>query len=66
MVVSSPHCAFFKAPRRKCTPLAIQKAFEWVGKVAMQELMTDQGVMAAISNYVNYADQEKFGALLTN
>lgn len=40
-------------------PLAIQKAFELVGKVAMQELMADENVMKAITNYANYVDQEK-------
>ena len=40
-------------------PMAIQKAFELVGKVAMQELMTDEHVMMAITNYANYVDQEK-------
>lgn len=44
-------------------PLAIQKAFELVGQVAMQELMTSQDVVTAISSYANYLDQGKINAL---
>ena len=45
-------------------PMAIQNAFELVGKVAMQELMTDENVMKAITNYANYVDQEKLQAVV--
>lgn len=47
----------------KTDPLAIQKAFEFVGQVAMQELMRDQNVMSSISNYVQHTDQNKINAL---
>lgn len=45
-------------------PLAIQKAFELVGRVAMQELMSNQATMQALTNYAKYADQEKIAGLL--
>jgi len=45
-------------------PLALQKAFEMVGQVAMQELMTNQEVMKTLTNYAQYADQEKINKLL--
>lgn len=50
----------------KSDPLAIQKSFELVGRVAMQELMTNQNVTKAISNYAQYVDQEKISSLLTD
>ena len=46
-------------------PLAIRKAFELVGRVAMQELMSNQVTMQALTNYAKYTDQEKINALLT-
>lgn len=45
-------------------PMAVQKAFELVGQVAMQELMTNQDVMKALTNYVQYADVTKINKLL--
>jgi hypothetical protein len=42
---------------------AIQSAFEVVGAVAMQELMIDQNVSVALSNFEKYLDLEKFSAL---
>lgn len=45
-------------------PMAIQKAFELVGQVAMQETMGDQGVMQTISNYAKFADMTKINKLL--
>ena len=48
---------------QKADPLAIQRAFELVGQVAMQELMTNDSVMADISKYANYTDQSKINAL---
>lgn len=48
----------------KSDPLAIQKSFELVGQVAMQELMTDQNVMKAVTNYAQYTDQVKINSLL--
>lgn len=49
----------------KSDPLAIQKAFELVGKVAMQELMTNQDTIKAITNYAAYTDQRKINAILS-
>lgn len=40
-------------------PQAIQKGFEFLGQLAMQELMSHSDTMKALSNYVNYLDQEK-------
>ena len=48
---------------QKSNPMAVQKAFEFVGQVAMQEIMTNQNVTTAISNYVLYTDQNKINAL---
>lgn len=50
---------------QKADPLAIQKAFEVVGQVAVQELMTNNTVTQAIINYANYADVKKIHALLS-
>jgi hypothetical protein len=44
----------------KSDPVALQKAFELVGKVAMQELMTNQDVMKAVSNYARYGECPNF------
>ena len=49
----------------KVNPQAIEKAFELVGQVAMQELMTNQAVTAAISSYVNYTDQERINKMIS-
>lgn len=46
-------------------PLAGQKAFELVGKVAMQELMANEDVMKSLTNYVQYADLEKVNKILS-
>jgi hypothetical protein len=48
----------------KNDPMALQTAFEWLGRVAMQELMTNQSVTQAISAYGKYVDQEKVNQLL--
>jgi len=45
-------------------PLAVKKAFGLVGRVAMQELMTNQEVMRTLTNYGNYADKDKINKLL--
>ena len=45
-------------------PLAVSKAFELVGKVAMQELVSNPETIKAISNYAIYADVEKISAIL--
>jgi len=47
-------------------PLAIQKAFEVVGQVAMQELMANENVMKTITNYAKYTDQDKINRVLSN
>ena len=49
----------------KSDPLAIQKAFELVGQVAMQELMSNPDAMKALTNYAQYTDQEKINAILS-
>lgn len=43
---------------------AVQKAFELVGQVAMRELMTNQNVAKALSNYSRHADIEKINGIL--
>ena len=45
---------------------AIRGAFELVGKVAMQELMTNKEVMASISGYAKFLDQKKLASILTD
>jgi hypothetical protein len=45
-------------------PTALSGAFELVGKVAMQELMANKEVVASISGYAKFVDQEKLGALM--
>jgi hypothetical protein len=49
---------------QKDNPLALSKAFELVGQVAMQELLTNQDVKTSISGYIKYADQKKIQAVL--
>ena len=49
----------------KSDPQAIRKAFELVGKVAMQELMTNKDVMQTISNYNQYIDRAKVNTVLS-
>ncbi len=58
-------CAQQLLVAHKADPLAVQKAFELVGQVAMQELMTNQAVMLAITRYTSHTDQAKIGALLS-
>jgi hypothetical protein len=48
---------------QKSDPMAIRKAFEFVGQVAMQEIITNQKVITAIGRYVQYTDQNKINAL---
>ncbi|MCW9024947.1 MAG: hypothetical protein OQK73_09730 [Gammaproteobacteria bacterium] len=50
----------------KANPQAVEQGFQLVGKVAMQELMTNQNVMKAITNYGMYADQDKIGKILSD
>lgn len=46
-------------------PASIEKAFEVVGKIAMQELMTSDEVQKAITNYAQFADRAKIGKALS-
>jgi len=48
---------------QKSDPEAIRKAFEFVGRVAMQELITHESVMKDISGYIKYTDQQKINEL---
>jgi hypothetical protein len=49
---------------QKMDPRAAQKAFEMVGRVAMQEVMTNPDVATSISNYVRYVDQDRINSVL--
>ncbi|MGD8992745.1 MAG: hypothetical protein PVI00_14915 [Desulfobacterales bacterium] len=57
-------CASEFKSAQKTDPLALRKAFELVGQVAMQELMTNQDVKTSITSYIQYADQKKIQAVL--
>ena len=48
----------------KSDPQAVEKAFQLVGKIAMQELTTNQATMRALTNYIRYADQAKIKRIL--
>jgi hypothetical protein len=48
----------------RTNPQALQQPFELLGQVAMQELLTDQSVTKAITNYVQYTDLEKINLLM--
>jgi hypothetical protein len=48
----------------KSNSRAIEKSFELVGQVAMQELITNEKVANAISSYARYLNQEKIDAVL--
>lgn len=48
----------------KENPMALERGFEYVGKVAMQELMTNRQTVNAITNYTKYIDLEKVNRLL--
>jgi hypothetical protein len=43
----------------------MQQGFELVGRVAMQELMTNQNVTKAITNYIKYVDTDKLNKILS-
>lgn len=47
-------------------PQAVKKAFELVGQVAMQELMSNQNVARSITNYARYADIQKIQQALAS
>ena len=57
-------CATELKEAKNTDPLAMQRAFEMVGRVAMQELMTNQEVTAATSDFSRYVDQEKINEAL--
>ncbi|MDX1739276.1 MAG: hypothetical protein R3261_13630 [Alphaproteobacteria bacterium] len=57
-------CASEFKSAQKANPIALQRAFELVGQVAMQELMTNQDVQASIVSYVKYTDQNKIQEVL--
>ena len=46
-------------------PMAINNAFELVGRVAMQELMNNQDVVNGLTNYSNYTDNQKIMEILS-
>lgn len=46
-------------------PEALRMAFEMVGKVAMEELMSNNNVSQAIAAYANYVDMAKIQATLS-
>ena len=52
-----------KQALRNESSVALQNAFELVGRVAMQELMTDRNVATAISRFERYADKQKINEL---
>ena len=43
--------------------LALRNAFDLVGRVAMQELMTDKNVNVAMTGFEQYLDKEKLNSL---
>ena len=43
--------------------IALQSAFELTGRVAMQELMTDSNVTAALAGFEQYLDAKKLEAI---
>lgn len=45
-------------------PESIKTAFELVGKIAIQELMTNKEVSASISDYAKFVDNEKITAVI--
>ena len=45
-------------------PSSMETSFELLGKIAMQELMTDPKVGAAFAGIDDYIDQEKVGAVV--
>ena len=47
----------------KSNPRALKQGFGLVGKVAMQELMSNKKVTESLSNYIKYADLEKIKAI---
>ena len=50
---------------QKDNPLAIQKAFEFVGQIAMQEIMADEATMKALTGYVQYVDEDAISKIIS-
>jgi hypothetical protein len=48
----------------KSDPTSLNKAFEVVGRVAMQELMRSNEVNKALTNYVEFSDTTKIGEVM--
>jgi hypothetical protein len=46
-------------------PMALQKSFELVGQVAMQELITNPDVERALTTYAQYADETRINNALS-
>ncbi len=57
-------CPNEMAAAHKDNPLAIKKGFELVGQVAMQEIMTNEATMVALTEYAKYVDMEKIKGVL--
>ncbi len=55
-----------KAAYREGGMTAIEQSFELVGKVAMEELMTNPKVNMAISGYADFIDDKKLEAVLSD
>ena len=43
----------------KTDPQALKNAFEMIGKVAIQDILSDKKVRASVNNYGRFVDQEK-------
>ena len=50
----------------KANPQAIEKGFELVGQVAMQELMSNGDVNSTIMGYSKYIDENKLASILVD
>ena len=57
-------CASQLRIAQKADPSSIRKAFELVGQVAMQEIMTNPDVTSAVSSYAQYIDQKRINSIL--
>lgn len=53
------------ATASRIDPYAIEKSFELVGKVAMQELMTDESVSQALTGYLPHTDVDKIQQIMS-
>ncbi|MGB1560940.1 MAG: hypothetical protein ACPHN2_05505 [Sinimarinibacterium flocculans] len=60
------NCASELVEAQKADPRSVEKAFELVGNVAMQELLNDPGVMSAITNYARFVDQSRINSLFVD